>query len=123
MLKEIIELILISIFIVTVPVYGHVNVYDIIDDKKFKRIKLKKFKNLFKAIGFQDISTHGIVMPLFLLQLTSYFLAFLSIIIGVVYIINKKDPTVISLIILGVDVLAFLILVIILTIISKKRKN
>lgn len=123
MVIESIKLIFISILIIIIPVYGHWNLYDIIDDTKFKRIKLKKFKNLFKAIGFQDISTHGIVVSLFWLQLISYVLAFLTLIIGVAYIINKKDPTIISLIILGIEVLSFLILVIILSIISNKRKK
>ncbi|MBQ9716262.1 MAG: hypothetical protein IJV77_07650 [Clostridia bacterium] len=123
MIKEIIELILISIFIVMVPVYGHVEVYDIIDDKKFKRIKLKKFKNMFKAIGFQDVSTHGIIVPLFWMQLMSYFLSLLTLIIGIICIINRKNSVIISLIILGVETFAFLILIIVLSIISKKRKK
>lgn len=123
MLVESIKLIFIALLIIIIPVYGQWNLYDIIDDTKFKRVKLSKFKNLFKAIDFQDISRQGILVSLFLFQLIAYFLSLFVLIIGFIFIINQKSPIIISLIILGVEVFAFLILIIILSIISKKRKN
>ena len=123
MIGEIAKFVFVSLLIVFVPVFGHVQLYDIIDDKKFKRIKIKKFKRLFTAIGFQNVATHGIIIPLFVAQLISYIVFIVTIIVGIILIINQQSPVALSAIILGIETFANTILVIVLSIISRKRQQ
>ena len=123
MIGEIAKFVFVSLLIVFVPVFGPMKLYDIIDDKKFKRIKIKKFKRLFTAIGFQNVATHGIIIPLFVAQLISYIVFIVTIIVGIILIINKQSPVALSAIILGIETFADTILVIVLSIISRKRQQ
>ena len=123
MIGEIAKFVFVSLLIVFVPVFGPMKLYDIIDDKKFKRIKIKKFKRLFTAIGFQNVATHGIIIPLFVAQLISYIVFIATIIVGIILIINQQSPVTLSAIILVIETFANTILVIVLSIISRKRQQ
>lgn len=123
MIGEIAKFVFVSLLIIFVPVLGHVNLHDIIDDKKFKRIKIKKFKRLFTAIGFQNVATHGIIIPLFVEQLISYFIFIITVSIGTIFIINQKSPVGLSVLVLGTEVFADLIIIAVLSIISRKRQQ
>lgn len=123
MVLDILEIISVSVLMVIVPVYGQWNLYDIIDDSKFKRIKIKKFAFLFKAISFQSVKKHGIILPLFVIQLISYPLAVFSIIFGLIGYISESPKIVSLLVILGIETFVYVLLTITLSVISKKRKN
>ena len=123
MIGEIAKFVFVSLLIVFVPVFGPMKLYDIIDDKKFKRIKIKKFKRLFTAIGFQNVATHGIIIPLFVSQLTSYIVFIVTIIVGIIFIINQQSPVTLSAIILVIETFAYITLIIVLSIVSRKRQQ
>ena len=123
MIGEVFKFAFIALLIIFIPVFGPMKLYDIIDDKKFKRIKIKKFKRLFTAIGFQNVATHGIIIPLFVSQLTSYIVFIATIIVGIILIINQQSPVTLSAIILVIETFANTILVIVLSIISRKRQQ
>ena len=123
MIIEGITLIFISLVMVMIPVFGQWNLYTIIDDSKFKRIKLKKIKFFFKAIDFQPVDKHGIIIPIFIMQITSYLLSIFTLIFGFINILNKNNPLIISVLILLIEIIVFLILIIILSIISRKKKR
>ena len=72
MLLNFFALLYICVCMVAIPVFGHRNAYQLIDDTKFKRIKIHKGKCFFRAIEFQSVEKHGLLIPLFWLQLLSY---------------------------------------------------
>lgn len=121
MIFKYLAVLIISILVVVIPVYGQWNLYEIIDDKKFKRIKIRYAKCLFKAFGFQDVSEYGLLIPMFLLQLLSYPLSLVTTVYGVVALILNNDPLLLLLILLGVEISIFVIITVVLAIVSKKR--
>lgn len=123
MIGEIAKFIFISSCIIFVAVFGPVHQYDIIDDTKFKRIKIKRFKKFFTAIGRQDVEKHGIIISLFISQLISYIVFLITIIIGIILLINQQSPVILSAIILGIESFVDMILLIVLSIISRKRQQ
>ena len=122
MVIEFIKLIFISMLIIIIPVYGQWNFYTIIDDSKFSRIKIKKFKCFFKALDFQPVDKHGIIISMFIMQAMSYLLSLTTLIIGTVQILEGKSPLIVSFLILGSEVTVLFILIHVLAIISMKRK-
>lgn len=118
-------IIFVCILIVVIPVFGTWNMYDIIDDTKFKRIKIRRAKWLFRAIEFKSVEEHGIIVPLFILQCLSYPISLCSLIIGIAmwaYEHNPKSALLIPLIALGIVVTALVITTLVLSILSKARK-
>ena len=80
-------IIFVCILIIIIPVFGTWNMYDIIDDTKFKRIKIRRAKWLFRAIEFKSVEEHGIIIPLYILQLLSYPISLLSLVIGIAMLV------------------------------------
>lgn len=121
MLLKFLGLLYISICMVAIPVFGNFNAHERYDDTKFKRIKIHKGKCFFRASGFQSVEKHGLVIPIFWLQLLSYPLAIVTFIGGTICLIINKDPIKISFILLGIEALIDLVINIVLEIISKIR--
>ena len=109
---------------IAIPVFGHYNLYQIIDDTKFKRIKIYKGQCFFRAIGSQSVEKHGLLIPIFWLQLLSYPLSIITFIVGTIYLLLNVAPIRFirfSFVLLGIEVLIDLIIIIVLFIISRKR--
>lgn len=123
MIGEVFKFAFIALLIIFIPVFGPMKLYDIIDDKKFKRIKIKKLKRLFTAIGFQNVATHGVIIPLFVAQLISYVVFIVTVIVGIILLINQQSPVALSAIILVIETFAYITLIIVLSIVSRKRQQ
>lgn len=55
------------------------NLFERMNDKVFKRVKIKgKMRIFFRAIGGQSVSKHGIVKALLVVQIKGYILSILS---------------------------------------------
>lgn len=118
-------IIFVCILIIIIPVFGTWNMYDIIDDTKFKRIKIRRAKWLFRAIEFKSVEEHGIVIPLYILQLLSYPISLLSLVIGIAMLVcehNPKSALLIPSIALGIVVTVWVIIILVLSMLSKARK-
>lgn len=119
-------IIFVCILIIVIPVFGTWNMYNIIDDTKFKRIKIRKMKWLFRAIGFQSVEEHGIIISLYILQLLSYPISLCSLIIGIAMLVREHDPKSALLfpsIALGIEVAVWIITILVLSILSKVRNK
>ena len=115
----------VCILIIVIPVFGTWNMYTIIDDTEFKRIKIKRAKWLFRAIEFKSVEEHGIIIPLYILQLLSYPISLLSLVIGIAMLVCERDPKSVLLIpsiALGIVVTVWVIAIMVLSILSKARK-
>lgn len=121
MLLKFFGLLFISICMVAIPVLGNWNAHQRFDDTKFKRIKIQRGKRFFVSTDFQSVEKHGLVIPIFCMQLLSYPLAIVTLIGGTICLIINKDPIKISFILLGIEVLIDLVINIVLEIISKIR--
>lgn len=118
-------IIFVCILIVVIPVFGTWNMYDIIDDTKFKRIKIKRAKCLFRAIEFKSVEEHGIIIPLYILQLLSYPISLCSSIVGIAMWVCERNPRsalLIPSIALGIVLTVWVITILVLSMLSKARK-
>ena len=123
MLLKFFGLLFISASMVAIPVFGNYNAYQRYDDTKFKRIKIHKGKFLFRASEFQSVENHGLVIPIFWIQLISYPLAIITFIGGTICLIINKDPMLISFILLGIETLVDLVINIVLEVMTKIRSK
>lgn len=123
MLLKFLGLLFISVCMVAMPVLGNYNAYQRYDDTKFKRIKIHKGKCFFRASGFQSVEKHGLVIPIFWIQLLSYPLAIITLTGGTICLILNKDPWLISFILLGIEALIDLVINIVLEIMTKIRSQ
>lgn len=124
MIGEIAKFIFLSSCIIFVSLFWPMKVSaSEIDDSKFRRIKIKKFRRFFTTIQFQNVATHGIIIPLFIAQIISYIVFLITIIIGIILLINQQSPVALSAIILGIETFACIILYVVLSIISRKRQQ
>ena len=119
----IVKLLLIVVVILAISLWGTYRSYDTVDDDKFKRVKIKKFKFLFMAIGHKDVEKHGVILPFFIFQVASYILAIAVFIIGIINIQTKESIGKLPFYVLGCEAVSFAILKIALTIKSKKRSS
>lgn len=122
----ILGIIFVCICIIAVPVFGPWNMYNLIDDTKFKRIKVRKMKWLFRAIEFKSVENYGVIVPLFILQLLSYPLSLCTLAIGIGMLICEQDPKnaiLFSSTILGIEVSIWIITILVLSVLSKVRNK
>ena len=107
------------------PLTEQWNLHDIINDKVFRKVKIKgRFGFLFQAIGGQSVSRHGVVKPLLFLQVKGYILSIGSIISVITLWFIKKDSMLCLCLVLGVMFFAIVvdfIIIVILMIISRKH--
>ena len=123
MIGEVLKFAFLAVSIIFVSIFAPLKHWDTIDDSKFRKIKIKKFRRFFTTIGFQNVATHGIIIPLFVSQLTSYIVFIVTIIVGIIFIINQQSPVTLSAIILVIETFAYITLIIVLSIVSRKRQQ
>lgn len=109
--------------IIAIPIFMQRTSYQSIDERKFKKYKIKKLGFLFKGMQGESASTYGVILPMLIIQIQGYVLGILTltfvIINEFVKIIDK--PIGIVIIVLFVSTLLSIIITIITGIISKKR--
>ena len=83
-IRGILSVVFIVVFINLIwvlPLLEQWNIHDIINDKVFRKVKIKgKIRFFFKAIGGQSVSRYGIIKALLFLQVKGYILSLCSII-------------------------------------------
>lgn len=123
MIGEVLKFAFLAVSIIFVSIFAPLKHWDTIDDIKFRKIKIKKFRRFFTTIGFQNVATHGVIIPLFVAQLISYVVFIVTVIVGIILLINQQSPVALSAIILGIQTFAYITLIIVLSIISRKRQQ
>ena len=67
-----------SFIIIAIPIFLQRTSYQSIDENKFKLYKIKMVGFLFKGMQGQSASTHGIILPMLIIQIQGYILGLLS---------------------------------------------
>ena len=116
------EVLFFSVVMIAIAVFGSCNMHDTIDDRKFKRVKVVRHKFLFRAINYQSVENHGIIIPLFIIQLLAYPLSLCNLIVGVIIVLSGKNPTLFCAVMLGAETGAFVITTLVLSFLSRIRK-
>ena len=121
------NLFLLNIFfcflIVIIPIFMQRTAYQSIDERKFKKYKIKRLGFLFKGMQGESASTYGVILPMLAIQIQGYFLG----IITFTFVITNEfvefidEPVGIVIIGLIVHVLISIIITIITGIVSRKR--
>ena len=121
------NLFLLSIFfcflIVIIPIFMQRTAYQSIDERKFKKYKIKRLGFLFKGMQGESASTYGVILPMLAIQIQGYFLG----IITFTFVITNEfvefidEPVGIVIIGLIVHVLISIIITIITGLVSRKR--
>lgn len=109
-----------------VPVVAQNTANQGINDKNFRRIKIKRFKFLFKAFGGESVEKHGIIISMLVIQIFGYCMSLLSIIATLILLIllssdNKLKIICITLFIVLAFVIITYVCVNIATMIVSKR--
>lgn len=126
---EIISIVILISAMALFPVFLQLTAYQGINDNYFKRIKIRRFKFLFKAIDWQSAAKRGVIIPMLVVQISGYILALISIILTIilVFAINVDNRLQITVIvngaILGIEIIAAIVTVIITSIVSRKREE
>ena len=63
---------LLAIIIIAMPIFMQRTTYQNIDERKFKKYKLKKLGFLFKGMQCQSASSHGVILPMLIIQIQGY---------------------------------------------------
>lgn len=126
---EIISIVILILAMALVPVFLQLTAYQGINDNYFKRIKLKRFNFLFKAIGWQSARKRGVIISMLIIQLSGYIIALISIILTIILVIsiNGDNRLLITVIvngaILGIEIITTIVTFIITCSVSRKREE
>lgn len=126
---EIISIVILISAMALFPVFLQLTAYQGINDNYFKRIKIRRFKFLFKAINWQSAVKRGVIIPMLVVQISGYILALISIILTIilVFAINVDNRLQITVIvngaILGIEIIAAIVTYIVTGIVSRKREE
>ena len=111
-----------AFLIVAIPIFMQRTTYQNIDERKFRLYKIKIIGFLFKGMQGESASTHGVILPMLIIQIQGYLLGISSFLLVAVSDTLDFDAVLVVIITL----LAHLVIVIAITIIaefvSKKRK-
>ena len=109
--------------IIAIPIFMQRTSYQSIDERKFKKYKIKKFGFLFKGMQGESASTYGVILPMLIIQIQGYVLGILTLTFVIINEFVKiiDEPIGIVIIVLFVSTLLSIIITIITGIISKKR--
>lgn len=113
-----------SFLIICIPIFMQRTSYQGIDERKFKKYRLNKIGFLFKGMQGQSVSSHGIILPMLIIQIQGYVVGILSF---VLVILNEafhfvKDAVLVVIVILLVHTYVVIFINVITGYISKKRK-
>lgn len=111
--------------IVVIPIFIQLSAYQSIDENKFKKYKIKKFGFLFKGMQGKSASTHGVILPMLIIQIQGYIIGIITFIFVIINKIVKfiYEPGVIVVIVLSIHTFISLLITTITGIVSKKRKK
>lgn len=122
-------IVILILLMALVPVLLQLTAYQGINDKYFRRIKLKHFKFLFKAIGWQSSAKRGVIIPMLVIQISGYIFALISTIFTIVYafVVNVDDclriPVIVDGVIFGIEIIISIATDIITGIVSRRREE
>ena len=123
---KIIILCILCIFVAFVlPIYSQNINYQSIDDTLFKKIKISRFKFMFRAIQKESVSEHGIVKSLLYVQIQGYLVSF-GLLIYFIYRLILKDFYLLDLTIFIITIshiISIIIITLITGLISNKREK
>lgn len=109
--------------IVLIPIFMQRTSYQSIDERKFKKYKIKRLGFLFKGMQGESASTNGVILPMLVIQIQGYVLGIITLVFVLVneFIEFVEEPIGIVVIILIAHVLISIMITIITGILSKKR--
>ena len=115
---------ILAILIIAIPIFMQRTTYQSIDESKFKKYKIKKIGFLFKGMQGESASSHGIILPMLIIQIQGYVVGIASIVFVVINEISYfvEDAVLVVIITLFLHVFVAILITIITGIISKKRK-
>lgn len=124
MLVDLLLTIFLSAVIVLIPLFGYSEKTAYINDVDFRKIKVKKFKFLFRTISSEDkVDKQGVIVAIFIHQLLSYPLALATLVYGIVCIALGLSPRLVCAIIGVTQLLVAATIDLILSILSKRIKD
>ena len=109
--------------IVIIPIFMQRTSYQSIDERKFKKYKIKKLGFLFKGMQGESASTYGVILPMLIIQIQGYVVGIMTLTFVIINEFTKflDETTGIVIIVLFAHVLISVIITIITGIVSKKR--
>lgn len=129
MAGKIIALIFFILLMGFFPVFAQMTAYQGINDAYFKRIKIKRFKFLFKGTAWQSPEKRGVIKPMLAVQLMGYILELISIILVFVllFAVSVEDKINLALLIIssifGTEIIALIVVMAITGAVSRKREK
>jgi hypothetical protein len=128
-IKEIVAVIIFIPLMFAWVLVSQSNLSPYINDDNFKKIKIKRFKFMFRAIDRQSVEKHGIIKSLLFVQIFVYVFMLLSTIATTVllFVLKTENNLRIVLFVLSVSaggmILTTVLVIAITQIISKKREK
>lgn len=114
--------ILVSV-IVAIPIFMQQTAYQGIDESKFKKYKIKRFGFLFRGMQGQSASTHGVILPMLVIQIQGYVVGLVTLIFVIInetiHIVN--DSVLVTVIVLFIHAIVAIAITVITGLISKRR--
>ena len=113
-----------AFLIIAIPIFMQRTTYQSIEEHKFKLYKIKKFGFLFRGMQGESASTHGLILPMLIIQTQGYILGILSFLLVIVNDIFTffEDSLLLIVILLFIHILIVIFITVITGLISKKRK-
>ena len=113
-----------AIIIIAMPIFMQRTTYQNIDERKFKKYKLKTLGLLFKGMHCQSASSHGVILPMLIIQIQGYIVgvaAFAWMIVNEIFhFVN--DSAIVVFIIFWIHAFVVVFIDQIAGFVSKKRK-
>jgi len=122
--RDSIVIIFFTTLIFLVPVFAQLKFLEIDVDNFKRKIKINKFKFMFRATGNRKVDEDGIIKSLFYLQISGYVISLLTLSLNIVLLIlNEPILTgiIVTTCVLGIEVVATILMMVIMIIISKRR--
>lgn len=108
---------------VAIPIFMQRTTYQSIDERKFKRYKIKRLGFLFKGMQGESASTYGVILPMLVIQIQGYALGIMTFIFVLINeTLKLVDESIgIVIIVLFIHIVISIITTIITGIVSKRR--
>lgn len=109
--------------IAAIPIFMQQTTYQSIDERKFRKYKLKKLGFLFKGMQGESASSHGVILPMLIIQIQGYVIGIASFSLVVVNEVLQflEDSVLVVIIILFIHVFIVILITVMTGFISKKR--
>lgn len=129
MVGEIISIIFLIFFMTFFPVFLQRTAYQGVNDNYFKRIKIRHFNFMFKAIAWQSSAERGVIIPMLVIQIMGYIFALVAIIVSCVLLLVVYNENILRILLIvnssmcGVVIIASFVTSVITSIVSKRREE